>query len=376
MVYDLGGGTFDVSILNVVSEKDKMPKFKLLGTYGNAHLGGDNIDTALMKIAAKQFYKETQIDLLNASKENKGCKIKEVLLAQSTLKELAERAKIEDFAQGATESTLEQPAIIHDNEEDEDRDLNIVITREQFLADIKPLLDKTIDCMKKALDESKLNLEDINRFVLVGGSSKGPWVKEIVNEFIEKETYLADNVDVIVGEGASIYANKNEYDIKEPDGSNDKKNEIKPDTPKLTNKTTHNYGVEVRGGSFVPLVPKGMPFDEEHESYTGTLKCTNPNSSGQLFITGWTSMDEVVNRDTDGNFIINKEGNYTSDYSVHYINPDGSKMFESMGVFSLNVPMAAPHTLDVTLMLTVLKDNTIKIEMKVGDGKPFIQKWK
>lgn len=106
MVYDFGGGTFDVSIINVSTEKGKKPIFKLLGTYGVTHLGGDDMDMAIMKIAAKQFYKEHKIDLINADKDNKGLKKRDVLTAQSTLKELSERAKIEDFAQGATEAHI------------------------------------------------------------------------------------------------------------------------------------------------------------------------------------------------------------------------------------------------------------------------------
>ena len=107
MVYDFGGGTFDVSIINVSTEKGRNPEFKLLGTYGVTHLGGDDIDMAIMKIAAKQFYREHKIDLINADKDNKGLKKRDVLTAQSTLKELSERAKIEDFAQGATFQPLD-----------------------------------------------------------------------------------------------------------------------------------------------------------------------------------------------------------------------------------------------------------------------------
>ena len=204
MVYDFGGGTFDVSIINVSTEKGRNPEFKLLGTYGVTHLGGDDIDMAIMKIAAKQFYREHKIDLINADKDNKGLKKRDVLTAQSTLKELSERAKIEDFAQGATEAHIEQLSIIFDQEDDCDCNLDTIVPRDKFLESIQPLLDKTIECTKNAIQESKLELDDINRFVLVGGSTKAPWVRDAVKSFVGKDPYLADNVDVIVGEGAAL----------------------------------------------------------------------------------------------------------------------------------------------------------------------------
>lgn len=384
MVYDLGGGTFDVSIINVVSEKDKKPEFTLLGTFGVTHLGGDDIDLALMKIAAKQFYKETKIDLLDASKDNKGCKKKDVLIAQSTLKELAERAKIEDFAAGSPEAQLQQLSIIHDEENDEDCNLDVIVTMEQFTNAIKPLLDKTIECANKALEESKLTLEDINRFVLVGGSTKGPWVKEIIKSYIEKEPYVADNVDVIVGEGAAFYASGIEKNIGSGGSqgggttegsttSNSGEEASKPDI--IKGKTSQYYGVEVRGGFFIPLVPKGLPFNDEHPSYSGSFKCTNPNDSGIVYIAGWSTQEDILVRDENGEPILDENGMLVSDKSVHYIKPDGEKIFSSLGQFCLKVPRAKAHTLEITLTLIVLNDNSIKLEVKVGDNAPIVQPW-
>lgn len=382
MVYDLGGGTFDVSIINVISEKDKAPEFTLLGTFGVTHLGGDDIDLALMKIAAKKFYKETKIDLLDASKDNKGCKKKDVLIAQSTLKELAERAKIEDFAAGAPEAQLQQLSIIHDEENDEDCNLDVIVTKEEFTTAIKPLLDKTIECANNALQESKLALDDINRFVFVGGSTKGPWVQEVIKAYIEKEPYIADNVDVIVGEGAAFYASGIgiKQPIKGPENPEDPEDsEIprveEPNRPDIINKTSQFYGVEVRGGFFVPLVPKGLIFDDEHLFYSGSLKCTNPNDSGSVYITGWSTQEDILVRDEKGEPIIDGNGMLTSNKSIHYVKPDGERVFMSLGQFHLEVPKAEAHSIEIILTLTVLRDNTIKIEVKVGDNDPIVQPW-
>lgn len=371
MVYDFGGGTFDVTILNVLSEKDKEPEFKLLGTFGITHLGGDDIDEALMRIVAKQFYKETKIDLLDPLKDNKGCSKKDVLTAQSTLKELAERAKIEEFAVGAPEAHFEQLSIIHDNEDDVDCNLDIVIKRENFLEAIKPLIDRTFECIENALKESSLSLDDINRFVLVGGSTKGPWVQEAVKAYIGKEPFIANNVDVVVAEGAAFYSVGGGTLLQR---KGETRQDIVSSKPTVIDKTSQYLGVEIRGGYFIPLIEKGKPFDDDHPSYSGSVKCTNPNNSSFVYITGWATQTDVLERDEQGNPILTDEGNLLSNYSVHYIK-DGEKVFQPLGQFGLNVPKAEPHTLSITLKLTVLKDNSITLEVKVGDNEPQIQTW-
>lgn len=386
MVYDFGGGTFDVSIINVSTEKGRNPEFKLLGTYGVTHLGGDDIDMAIMKIAAKQFYKEHKIDLINADKDNKGLKKRDVLTAQSTLKELSERAKIEDFAQGATEAHIEQLSIIFDQEDDCDCNLDVIVPREKFLESIQPLLDKTIECTKNAIQESKLELDDINRFVLVGGSTKAPWVRDVVKSFVGKDPYLADNVDVIVGEGAALICEvfedqvipteekKENYktDQSKEKEERDEKEKAKPTT---TNKTSQHYGVEVRGGFFIPLIIKGLTFDDEHSSYSGSIKCTNPNDSGNVYITGWSTQEDVIEKNENGEPIKGEDGNYVSNMSVHALKKDGEKIFSCIGQFHINIPKVEAHTLDITLTLTVLKDNSLSLEVKVGDNEPIVQTW-
>lgn len=369
MVYDFGGGTFDVSIINVVSEEGKFPEFTLLGNYGNAHLGGDDIDMVLMKIVAKQFLKETGIDLLDASKDNKGCTRRDVLNAQSILKEMVETAKI-DFAKGDVEVLIEHLSIIHDNEEDTDCNLSVVVKREDFLKAIQPLLDKTIECAQEALKESKKSLDEINRFVLVGGSSKAPWVQDAVKAYIGKDPYMADNVDVIVAEGAAFRADGvarlleiDEGDSHQGEGETIEKNKI-----------SHYYGVEVRGGYFIPLIEKGLVFDETHTSYSGSFKCTNPNDSGTVHIMGWATQDDILERDEQGNPVL-EDGQLVCNRPVHYIKPNGERLFQSIGEFLLEVPRAAPNTLDITLMLTILNDNSLRLEVKVGEDEPQIQTW-
>lgn len=382
MVYDFGGGTFDVSIIHVTSVKGQAPKFDLLGTFGVTHLGGDDIDLEIMKIAAKQFYKETKIDLINVDKDNKGIAKRDVLMAHSTLKELSERAKIEDFANGSPEAELQQLSLIYDIEEEKECNLDVIIKKEQFLEAIKPILDKTIECANNALTQSGLTLDDINRFVLVGGSTKAPWVQDVVKAYIEREPYFADNVDVIVGEGTALLAaveNDNGcigYPLPPVDSGEETTDdkEAEGNKPQILNQTSQNYGVEVRGGFFIPLIQKGLPFDEEHLSYSGSIKCTNPNDSGMIYITGWCTQEDVIDRDEEGNPIL-EEGMMTSSKSVHYLKPDQTNLFQSFGQLSLEIPKAAPHTLEILVTLTILKDNSLTVSVKVGDNEPICQPW-
>lgn len=347
MVYDFGGGTFDVSILNVVSEKGKDPEFKLLGTKGVIHLGGDDIDMKLMEIVAKQFYKETGIDLLDMSKDNKANTKNDLLRAQSSLKVLAEAAKV-DFSAGYSEAHFEQLAIIQDKESGDDCNLDMVVTREQFLDTITPLLSRTIECVKDALTESGLAIDEINRVVLVGGSSKGPWVREAILAAFGKEPYVADNVATIVAEGAG------------------RKAASIPTIPPHETKTSHHMGVEIKGGYFVPLIEKGLVFDEEHQKYSGSFKCTNSNDSGRVYITGWSTQENVIERD--------EKGNLSSACSVHY-EKDGAKVFSPLGEFEISVPSVAAYTLDITLTMTVFSSNAINLEVQVGDEEPKKQDW-
>lgn len=383
LVYDFGGGTFDVSILNVKSEKGKNPSFTLVNTKGATNLGGDDIDKALMKIVAKMFYKETGINLLDDKADNKGNTKKAIRQAQTTLKELAEKAKIEDFAAGLPEAQFQQLGIIEDCETGESCNLDVVVTYDKFYEAIKPLLDKTVEVLKDTLKDSGKESGDINRYVLVGGSSKAPWVKETVLKVSEKNPYNADNLDVIIAEGASWYAKDVIYptlvDItvppKEGDKKGDDQSEKEPSKPTIRSLTTSTIGVESKGGHFIPLVLKGMPLTDETPAYEGTFKCTNPNDSGVVIVSGWSTQEEVVEKDENGEPITDDNGNYVSNYTVYSRNEKGEKIFTPLSQFVLKVPNAEAQTLDIKLKLRVNKDNSITLEVQEGKNEPQKQSW-
>ncbi|MFQ5633051.1 MAG: Hsp70 family protein, partial [bacterium] len=182
MVYDLGGGTFDVSILQV-----KGNKFHVLAVDGDSNLGGDDFDNAIVDYLLDKFKKKTGKDLKND-------KSKEALVAKQKLKEAAEKAKWELSEAKSTEILV--PEIMESAIEE-------TLTLEKYNELIKPALDKTIKKIRAVLKEAGLKAGDINRVILVGGSTRNSAVKEIVSNEI-KEPYTSEKVDEQVSHGAAI----------------------------------------------------------------------------------------------------------------------------------------------------------------------------
>ena len=184
MVYDLGGGTFDVSILEIVNNN-----FQVKAVGGDSRLGGDDFDLAIMTWASQKFQAETGIDLLgNSSKAGK--------VARQRLKEAAETAKIE-LSQAKSAILAVPDCLGHPLEQE--------ISLSEYNELIAPLLQKTVDCMKSVLRDAGLDADDIDRVILVGGSTKNQAVQEIVTREI-KEPFVAERVDEVVSHGAAIVA--------------------------------------------------------------------------------------------------------------------------------------------------------------------------
>ena len=184
MVYDLGGGTFDVSILEIRGNN-----FNVKAVGGDSRLGGDDFDQAIITWAAAAFRKKTGIDVLNNhSREGR--------IAQQRLKEAAESAKIElsesDSAFINLPDCLGHP-------------LSLEISLAEYNRLIDPFLQRTIQCMKAVLRDANLTPRDIDRVILVGGSTKNKAVREVIAQQI-KDPYIADRVDEVVSHGASIVA--------------------------------------------------------------------------------------------------------------------------------------------------------------------------
>lgn len=185
MVYDLGGGTFDVTILKV-----KGNKFEVVAVDGDGRLGGDDFDEKICQCIYQKIKEDLKTDL-NIRKE------KEYMIAKQKIKEAAERAKIELSDKESTNIIL--PNLINNYQLDFD------ISRDEYYEAIKPLLDRTVEKMKNVLNQAEMTPEDIDRVVLVGGSTKAPIIKELLKREI-RDPFVAPNVDEVVSNGAAILA--------------------------------------------------------------------------------------------------------------------------------------------------------------------------
>ena len=194
MVYDLGGGTFDVSILEI---GDGL--FEVLATGGNTRLGGDDFDEKIISYLVEEFKKENGIDL-SVDK-----------MAMQRLKEAAEKAKIE--LSGVTTSNINLPFITADATGP--KHLDITLSRSKFDELTADLVEKTMEPTRKALQDAGLSASEIDKVLLVGGSSRIPAVQEAVKNFIGKEPHKGINPDECVAMGAAIQGGVLAGDVKD-----------------------------------------------------------------------------------------------------------------------------------------------------------------
>ncbi len=194
MVYDLGGGTFDVSILDIGDGV-----FEVLATNGDTRLGGDDFDEAIINYLVAEFKKENGIDLSTDK------------MAMQRLKEASEKAKIE--LSGVTTSAINLPFITADASGP--KHLDITLTRAKFNELTANLVERTIIPTKKALQDAGLSTNEIDKVVMVGGSSRIPAVNEAVQKLIGKDPHKGINPDECVALGAAIQAGVLGGDVKD-----------------------------------------------------------------------------------------------------------------------------------------------------------------
>ncbi len=185
-VYDLGGGTFDISILEISEEG----VFEVIATNGDTHLGGDDIDQRIIDWLVDEFRQETGIDLRRDR------------TAIQRLKESAEKAKIE--LSTLMETTISLPFIASDASGPKHLERNI--TRARLEAMTKDLIERTIEICKRCVEDAKITPNDIDEIILVGGQTRMPLVQKYVREFFRKEAHKGVNPDEVVAMGAAIQA--------------------------------------------------------------------------------------------------------------------------------------------------------------------------
>jgi molecular chaperone DnaK len=223
-VYDLGGGTFDISIIEI-AEVDGEHQFEVLSTNGDTFLGGEDFDLRLIDYLSDEFKKETGIDLHNDP------------LALQRLKEAAEKAKIELSSSQQTDVNL--PYITADASGP--KHLNVKVTRAKFEALVEDLVTKSLAPVKQALQDADLSASEIDDVILVGGQTRMPLVQEKVKEFFGKEARKDVNPDEAVAVGASIQAAVLSGDVKDV---------------LLLDVTPLSLGIETMGGVMTVLIEK------------------------------------------------------------------------------------------------------------------------
>jgi molecular chaperone DnaK len=244
-VYDLGGGTFDVSILEIGDGV-----FEVKSTNGDTFLGGEDFDMRLVNYLADEFQKEQGINLRNDK------------LALQRLKEAAEKAKIE--LSSTTQTEINLPFITAD--QSGPKHLTMKLTRAKFEALVDDLVQKTIEPCRKALKDAGLTAGEIGEVVLVGGMTRMPKVQEVVKQLFGKEPHKGVNPDEVVAIGAAIQAGVLQGDVKDV---------------LLLDVTPLSLGIETLGGVFTRIIDRNT---------------TIPTKKSQVFSTAEDNQNAVTIR--------------------------------------------------------------------------------
>ncbi|BAE73684.1 Chaperone protein DnaK [Sodalis glossinidius str. 'morsitans'] len=239
-VYDLGGGTFDISIIEI-DDVDGEKTFEVLATNGDTHLGGEDFDSRLINYLVDEFKKDQGIDLRNDP------------LAMQRLKEAAEKAKIE--LSSAQQTDVNLPYITADGSGP--KHMNLKVTRAKLESLVEELVNRTLEPLKVALKDAGLSVSDIKDVILVGGQTRMPLVQKKVTDFFGKEPRKDVNPDEAVAIGAAVQGGVLAGDVKDV---------------LLLDVTPLSLGIETMGGVMTPLIAKNTTIPTKHSQVFSTAE--------------------------------------------------------------------------------------------------------
>ncbi len=321
-VYDLGGGTFDISILEVGDDT-----VEVKSTNGDTHLGGDDFDQVIISWIISEFKKQEGIDLGNDP------------LALQRIKEAAEKGKIE--LSTAAETEINQPFITTDA--NGPKHLVMKMTRAKLEELVGELVAKTLEPTKKALADAKLSVTDINEVVMVGGMTRMPLVVKTVEEFFGKKVNLTVNPDEVVALGAAIQGGVLQGDVKDV---------------LLLDVTPLTLGIETMGGVRTPLIERNTTVPTSKSQVFSTAADNQPSVEIHV-LQGEREM--AADNKTLGRFIL--DGIPPSPRGIPQV--EVSFDIDANGILSVKAKDKATN-----------KEQSIRIEASSGLSKEEVEKMK
>jgi molecular chaperone DnaK len=277
LIYDLGGGTFDVSILKVDTVDENEPaKFTVLAKEGIPNLGGFDFDNILLEMICRDFKESAQLDILDLEADQ-GISISELLKAQELVREACELAK-KDLSE-IDIVNIEIPNVIKD-EYGKVHNIDFELTRGQFEEAIHGLVQETMTTVQTALDHSKLEIKDISRIILVGGSTRIPVIRNEIKKLFNKDPFSNIDPDTVVAQGAAIFGASLGVPTDKVSDTNEADTENQPNTKiEMNNIVTHHLGIEVRGGRFNQIIEKGLELTDDQPIVSNEKLYSNPEDN-------------------------------------------------------------------------------------------------